>query len=161
MHDSRIMKDKEWYHKIIGIYQIAGGLVGILLVVWALFLTTSPSIEFDKLLPAVVFIISLSLYLFSILCGVLLYKKKKKAINLSIVNQLMQVISFSVSGFAFKYFSGLYITILIDFVSDIYSLEWGASSWHISLGDIPDSGIIGINLFAVLIVIVLSKLKLE
>ena len=70
------------------------------------------------------------LYLFSILCGLVLLKDQKKGLKISVVNQILQIINFSILGYAFKYISGLYISFGVDLTNFNLELDFGLSSWQ-------------------------------
>src|SRR5690242_8517910 len=107
---------QEYYFKLklIGIYQIAGGLIGLSLTVWLI----------TMLLPmpfvvVCIIIASIGLFLFSIGCGIGLCFKKWTTINLSVVLQLLQIVSFTLYGCSFNFISGLGILLNFDFTNSL------------------------------------------
>jgi hypothetical protein len=148
---------QEYYYKLklIGIYQVIGGLIGLGLTVWLItMLLPMP------LVVICIVIISIGLFLFSVACGIGLWKRKMAAINLSIVLQLLQIITFTLYGISFKFISGLGFLINIDFTSTLQA--------HIKLSEPllrftyligPTDKIIGVNLSAILIFFFIVDLK--
>ncbi len=104
----------------LGIYQIIGGAIGLLFIIWTIF--KSPISPIEALL---IYLIIVSLFLYSVFCGILCIKVKKNALNHSLANQILQVFSFAIMGFAFKYVAGFYLTIGLD-LADSFNLHFGA-----------------------------------
>lgn len=70
--------------KAIAIYQIVGGVLGIALTVWVMF-----SGEMAVTQQALrVGLFAGGLYVFSILCGRMLFRNQKRGLVLSLINQL-------------------------------------------------------------------------
>lgn len=90
----------------LGIYQIAGGIIGLFLILK--FIST-----FVRVMDSVILIlfITICLYCFSILCGIFLLTKKDINFKYSFINQYLQLIGFSVLGYSFSYASGIYLSI--------------------------------------------------
>ena len=91
-------------------YQIAGGILGICLTIWLIAKTVTITGLF-----LLIILFALGLYAFTIYCGQQLLKgDPKKALTLSIINQCLQAISFTMFGYAYKYASGLFLSIGVD-----------------------------------------------
>lgn len=104
----------------LGIYQVAGGAVGILIIIWSIyrsFLLTGLSV--------LIYLLVLLFFSYSIFCGILCLKAKKNALQHSLANQLLQVIGFALLGFAFRYAAGLFLSIGLDLTESI-QLTFGA-----------------------------------
>ena len=54
-----------------------------------------------------ILLLSIGLYCFSIFCGDRLLRRPALGIQLSIYNQILQIMIISVGGYAYKYISGL------------------------------------------------------
>jgi hypothetical protein len=81
----------------LGIYQIVGGAFGIILILWAMLngqQIVGPTIA--------IYLFMLLFFAFSFYCGILCLKKDNTALNLSLINQILQVIGFAMFGFAFN-----------------------------------------------------------
>lgn len=141
--------------KALGIYQIIGGVQGIVLTIWLLTKTAPFS---GLILP--VYLIALALYFFSIYCGSLLLKQKETGLNLSLINQFLQLVNFTISGFAFKYVSGIDLTFGLSLPTYTgFKIDLGISSWIINLDGDEDSMLIYLNFIALYLIIFISKLK--
>lgn len=82
--------------KILAFYQILTGILGVLFLLLMNLKSSST-----------IFVIIIGLYSFSIYSGYLLLTKDiEKGFDLSIYNQLIQVVGFGISGFTFEYFPG-------------------------------------------------------
>ncbi|MBO0950677.1 hypothetical protein [Fibrella forsythiae] len=139
-------------------YQIVGGICGIGLVIWLVAQTKSVSG-----LSLLIFILAVSLYLFSIHCGRLLLKNKLDlGLDLSTYNQAIQVLNFALFGFAFKYASGLYIGVEIDYTDD-FKFDVGLSLSALQINVNADKQIIqiGFNVLAVYLIYHIGKIREE
>ncbi len=89
---------------IIGIYQILGGLLGWYAGIYQ---------GFNNIINHFfIFIIIIVVFAFSIYCGVLLLSNKiSSGINLSLINQFLQLAQFKIFGFGFEYVAGSYLAI--------------------------------------------------
>ena len=141
--------------KALGFYQIAGGIIGLLLTAWTILNLTG--IEGVLLL---IVSIAAALYFYSIYCGVLLLKKKITGLRYSLINQYLQLVSFSFFGFAFKYVSGIVLAVGIDLTESFYFIfDAAVSSWQISLYDDSAPFIVSFNFVAVFLILFIEKLK--
>ena len=95
--------------KILGWYQIIGGVLGIGVNIW-MFFTQLPVFSFNILLP----FLFLGLQLFSIYCGTSCLKYRESALHYSMLNQAIQIVGLTFYGFHFSYVSGLFLASVID-----------------------------------------------
>ncbi|OOV25769.1 hypothetical protein BXU11_13935 [Flavobacterium sp. LM5] len=150
------MQKTESRIKIIGIYQIIGGLIGLIATIPLLV-----KFGFTNGTTFKMFLLFLSLYSFSVFCGYLLLKKQfEKGLNYSIINQLIQVLSFSILGFTFKFYSGLFLSLGLNLTTDaILTYNFGLTTWNFKL--ISENGIIeiSINLVALILINIVFNLK--
>ena len=141
--------------KAIAIYQIVGGILGIALTVWVLF-------SGNILLDQVALRISLfagGLYVFSILCGRMLFRKSRRGLVLSIVNQVLQVIYFAFGTYSFQYVAGLRVGVGVDMVEGwIFKFRLALSSFHFSVGTELGQKFIGINLVALFLIFWMERI---
>ncbi|MEJ8804266.1 hypothetical protein [Pontibacter sp. H249] len=141
--------------KAIAIYQIVGGLLGIALTVWVLF---SGETVIDQL-NLRISLFAGALYVFSILCGRMLFRNLRRGLILSIVNQLLQVVYISIGTFGFQYVAGLRVGIGVDMVAGwIFKLRLALSSFHFNLGIDNGQKFIGLNLVALFMIFWLERL---
>jgi hypothetical protein len=144
--------------KTLGIYQLIGGILGILITIRYL---PNFSTFYGGLL--LLFLIIFSLQSFSVYCGYLLLKKKiLKGLNLSIYNQFIQIISFGVLGFYFKYSAGIYAGIKLNLTNDtIFTFMAGLSTTALAIDDYIDFKELSINFIALIIINFIFNLKSE
>lgn len=127
----------------IGLYEIIGGAIGVFIS--AANLVYNPQINIFWLLYTV---IALLLFCFCIYAGIETVNLKPLGITLSVYVQLLQVVSFSILGFAYTYNSGLGVFLGIDMTSSVEyltkvsSVKFGmgkadATAWKISINIIP------------------------
>ena len=149
-----ISKDVKSNLTKLGLYQIFGGSVGILIIIWAIY--KSPLLTG---LTVLVYLFILLFFVYSIFCGTLCLKTKKNALGHSLTNQILQVIGFAIMGFAFNYVSGLYLTIGLD-LTDSIKLDFGAgiSKFDFNLNNERDRLEVDFNLVAFAVIFWINKL---
>jgi len=140
----------------LGFYQIAGGVIGIVLNTWLLINT-----DYISGVAVLALFASYGLFGFSIYCGNLLHKSKyDKGLRLSMINQALQVIKFNVLGYGYKYISGFMLMVGFDITNDFkFTFEFSLSSWRITIGSGDLLGIFGINLVAAVLIWFIGKLQ--
>ena len=149
-----ISKDVKLNLTKLGFYQIFGGSVGILIIIWAIY--KSPILTG---LTVLVYLFILLFFVYSIFCGTLCLKTKKNALGHSLTNQILQVIGFAIMGFAFNYVSGLYLTIGLD-LTDSIKLDFsaGISKFDFNLNNEKDRVEVDFNLVAFAVIFWIDKL---
>jgi hypothetical protein len=150
-----IAKDILQNFKWLGIYQIAGGIIGLALTLWLIL----NQVSFSPLI-ILLFLIAVGLYFFSIYCGFLLINKEINGLTYSIINLYPQLINFSLLGFSFQYISGLFLSFGVDLTNEfLFKFNLGVSTWLISVGG--DSGVIlvNFNIVALSLIIFMEKIK--
>ena len=142
--------------KIIGIYQILGGLIGLIGTISLLV-----KFGFTNGTTFKMFLLFLALYSFSVFCGYLLLKKQfEKGLNYSILNQLIQVLSFSIFGLTFKFYSGLFLSLGLNLTTDtILTYNFGITTWNFKLNSESEIIEISINLVALILINIIFNLK--
>jgi hypothetical protein len=139
--------------RIIAWYQIAGGIVGIglMLVVVLLLIRTAP---FS--LATFIMLAAVALHGFSVYCGVLLLKNKYRAgLNLSVINQALQFVSITIGGYGYKYIAGLVFLVGFNPANSpkaYVSFSW-RPSWQISISAGGNHVDIAINVIALLLLV--------
>src|SRR5690606_27863438 len=83
--------------KALALYQIIGGILGIALTLWVMF---SGEMFIDQTALRIGLFAG-GLYIFSILCGRMLFRNHKRGLVLSLINQLLQVVYFSFGAYGF------------------------------------------------------------
>ena len=139
---------------MLGLYQIIGGAVGILIILWNIFnsqLLTGPTV--------LVYLFILLFFLYSIFCGTLCLKTKKNALGHSLINQIFQMIGFAMMGFAFKYVAGFYLTISLDLTESInFYFGAGISNFDFSFKSESERLEVDLNLIAFAFIYWIDKL---
>lgn len=142
--------------KALGIYQIIGGVSGIALILYF----TAKAANFNiSVFQLTVFF--LSFYAFSIYCGFLLIKRKyNKGLNFSIVNQALQIISFSVVGVTFQYISGAYFSLGLNLTKDtLITYHFGLTTFNFKINSNTEIAAFSINVVAMVLIHFLFNLK--
>ena len=142
--------------KYLGFYQLIGGIVGILNTIR--FLPNFSQINGG------IFLLLLAIFLlygFSIYCGYLLIKERNiQGLNLSVYNQLVQIIGFGVLGYAFHFTAGIYGGIKLNLTNDtIATFMFGHSMARIDINNLNGFTEISINFIAIILVNLIFNLK--
>jgi hypothetical protein len=151
-------KDTSAKLKALGIYQIAGGVVGFGLTFFII-----ASLQAFPIVLVFLLLIILGLYAHSVYCGILLLKNDSSGLNHSLANQCLQVLNFSIPGFTFLYVSGCYFTIGLD-IGDAFTFAFGLgiSSWKITLNsETTGSMLFNFNFVAFFLILFIYRLKKE
>ncbi|NVO84076.1 hypothetical protein [Hymenobacter terrestris] len=144
--------------KRLAYYQIFGGVIGIILIIWLI----AQTVTITGIL-ILIFIFAAGLYSFSIYCGNHLLKEETEiGLKLSIINQALQVINFSVSGFAFKFVAGLALIASIDYTDDFkFTFNFSLSESQFTINSEEEFIIMGFNMVAIYLVYFIDKLQQE
>ncbi len=149
-----LSKETESNFSILGIYQVIGGSVGILIMLWGIFNNFETT-----LLSILLYSLILLFFSYSIYCGLMCLLKRKSALPHSLANQLLQVLGFSIAGYAYNYIAGVYMTINLDFTNSInVSVGFGLSSFKFYINNDQDQFQISLNIVAILIIYWIDKL---
>ncbi len=114
--------------KLLGYYQLIGGLIGLYVIIkW---FANEPVLSGLKLL---IYLLITSFFVLSIYCGNQLRKGDIKAIELSKWNQILQVIQFNISAVAFAYYSGINFSlglVLTDKMTPDFLISLSGFAFH-------------------------------
>ena len=94
--------------------------------------------------------------------GLFLYQRKTYGLRLSLINQILQIVGFSLGGFGFEYVAGLSFDFFIKYTDGIdITSNVGLSNWHILINN--DTGIqeISINIVAMFLAFFILRLRKE
>ena len=143
--------------KILGIYQIAGGILGLSLTV-----RTISGLTTTTYLLIILLLVAIGLYTYSIYCGTLLLKKNISGLKHSLINQFIQIINLSIFGFTFQYISGVFISAGLDLTDSLlFTFNVGVSRWQITINGNKEFLILNFNLVALFLILFIEKLRKE
>lgn len=138
--------------KLLAIYQIVGGALGIAFIVPAFF-------NIADISYASVFIFAgLLLHSFSVYCGIMLYRSQSRSLVMSFVCQCLQGISITAPGFFYQFVSGFSFSLYLESLSGEFHIQFGStfSFFSIQMADnLYDRIMIGFNFVALGIATVL------
>ena len=138
---------------ILAINQIIGGVIGMILTIYVM----TTAVTFSLLLITILIVI-FGLYSYSILCGVLILKSPLIGLKYSLINQYIQILSFSILGYGFKYLSGLYFLLEFDLGNlPSFQLQWGLSTWNINFKNALEIKTVGINFVAIFLILFIDR----
>ncbi|WP_205499965.1 hypothetical protein [Rufibacter psychrotolerans] len=139
----------------IAVYQLAGGLIGL-----GLCLKMIPALQNPSASTWVGIFAAAVLYIFSILCGFLLFRQTRLAFNLSLANQILQAFSFSMSGLTYNFVAGLKVGVGIDFLESwLFKFRLSLSSFSFSFGAGAGVAFVTVNVLALVLVYLLERSK--
>ena len=152
--DKLISKETEYELSKLGLYQIFGGTVGMIIIVWSIYKDS-----FLTELTVLIYLFILLFFAYSIFCGILCLKSKSNALGHSLTNQILQVISVAIMGFSFKYVAGLCFIIGLN-LTDIIKFNFGVgiSNFAFNLNNEKDRLEIDFNLIALAVIYWIDKL---
>ena len=140
---------------LLGTYQLFSGLFGYYLVFQQSFRYILSNI--------LIFVFIIGLFTYSIVSGCYLFGKNKlKGLNLSIINQALQLIQIAVLGFGFYYVAGLYLGIGFSDTPDFHFIFRDSlfqSSCYITLRASSDEISLVFNIVSLLLLLLLSRMK--
>lgn len=139
----------------LALYQIIGGVLGILLTLWVIFrgemVLTQQVLRFS--------LFAAGLFVFSILCGRMLFRNPQRGLVLSLINQVLQVIYFVFGAYGFQYVAGLRIGFGFDMVGSwTFKFRVALSSFQFDFGTATGQKFIGINLVALFLIFWIERL---
>src|SRR5215467_12254246 len=112
----------------LGLYQIVGGILGLIRFV---FVTVSMG-KVNGLTILLAMIVAV-LFAYSIFSGWQCIKLKKSALINSYINQGLQIVSFSIVGFAYKYIAGIYLGLGVNLTNSLeFRLDAGFSNYALA-----------------------------
>ena len=138
-------------------YQMLGGLVGLAFIAYIFLKLDEINLDYILLLGPGILI-----YVFSFMSGLFLYQRKTYGLRLSLINQILQIVGFSLGGFGFEYVAGLSFDFFIKYTDGIdITSNVGLSNWHILINN--DTGIqeISINIVAIFLAFFILRLRKE
>ena len=137
----------------LALYQLIGGVLGIILTIFLILRLTEVSVSLFLLLA-----IALSLYCYSVLCGILLFKNPLLGIKYSRINQYLQIFGFFIFGYGFRYVAGFFITIGLNLTNSInFVADLGTSAWQINIDQESKACIISFNFVALFLILFLDR----
>ena len=143
--------------KKLGYYQIAGGIAGIGVIIWAV-------VALSTFAGIVVFLYSLMLlfFAFSIYCGLQCLQLKRAAIKLSLINQYAQLLGFIILGYGFSYVAGVHISVGLDFTNEFkFLLNAGVSNINMEFNGDGKELVVNINAVAIALIVWIDKLQVK
>jgi hypothetical protein len=142
-------------YKILGIYQIIGSTIGLILL---FYLVYNQGFSVVQLLAIDIVMLLFSLY--GLICGILCIKLHEMALTLSFVNQALQLLSFGLSGCLYTYTSGIDFFISFDFTNQlIVSLELGIPKMLLQFNNGAGLTFLNINIVALAIIIWIDSIQ--
>ena len=139
--------------KFIGYYQFAGGIIGLIFVIWGLMYADITTVSM------ILFVFLMSFYIYSIYCGFALLERKKNSFLHTTINQSLQIVAFAYGGYTFEYVAG--VLFVIDFYSNFPEINFklGLSRFNLSINADYSRHALQINLMPVAMLLYLLNIK--
>lgn len=143
--------------QIISWLQTVGGITGLGLLAYLMLQTGT--INGSILL---IFLIGIGLFSYSIYAGnrLLFDEQKENGIILSIINQVLQILQWSILGYGLSYSSGVELTIGLKNMSLNFNFSVITSTFKMAINS-DNEFFIKINLIAVLVIFALADIRNE
>jgi hypothetical protein len=140
--------------KIIGVYQLIGGVLGLILMI--------PYYRFENTQTVVFSLLPILLFSFSIFAGLKLYQLTPLGKAASIWNQAFQLFSMAIGTFYYSFASGVCFLLTLDLTGDLkIGFRSGASMLSMVFQGTEAHYYFGINLVPILLMIALERMKLK
>lgn len=141
---------------LLGLYQLIGGVIGLSLALYQVFLNFQLNIFFF-----LYSLLSVGLFTFCIYAGLECFEATSLGLTLTCYNQSIQFILFTLFGFTYLYNAGLGLYIGVDTTSDVTFLyQFKLPSFGFGKSD-PDKIVLLINLLPVAIAFLADFIKNE
>ena len=141
-----------WIIRTILVLQIGGGFLGI-------FLTLQMLLQYDlSVQNLIVYIIAALFFIFGIYSAMLLSERKSKGLDYSILYNLIQIPILSSPILSFEVHVGAYFGIIAQLTGFSFRPSLG-SAYNFSILSPSDNFVIGINILALVIFLILRKSK--
>lgn len=141
--------------RALSIYQIFGGIVGLGFLLFLII-----QIQISNSLLILILFFAAALFSYSIFCGIILLKNFKRGLTHSFINQVLQLLNFSIGGFAFQYVSGLFLSVGVDLSESFYlKLNLGISTWNLGINTEDSLTIINVNLVALYLIVFIDRMQ--
>jgi|GEM_PF-592700 len=139
-------------------YQIAGGIFGIVMLIYTLAQTG----VIDGITLLLIATATL-LYGFSIYCGRLLTRDEiRNGLCMSKINQVLQIVQFAVGGYAYLYVSGTSAVIKIDLSSGTdVGFDIALSNLNLTIHKKEELIVLGINVLAIYLTYYIIRMEEE
>lgn len=141
---------------ILAYYQIVGGVIGIIFLVWMV-ATTFPIQGLNILL----YLLMAVLFGLSIWSGWLLIEKRIEAgLTLSKINQILQIFGIAFGGFAYEYVAGIALSPGINLQDGAnFTFNFSFSKFELYFNSSKDFARVEFNLVALYLVYFIMKLQ--
>jgi len=138
--------------KLLAIYQIVGGVLGIAFIVPAFL-----SIDDLSYVSVILIFAGFLLHSFSVFSGIMLFRSQFGSLIMSFVCQCLQGISISTLGFFYQFVSGFSFSLYLQSLSGDFHIQFGSdfSYFSVHVVDNPYDRMIGFNFVALGIATVL------
>ncbi len=156
--EAKLNKDQKIIVKNLGYYQVLGGATGAGFAIYQLM-----QLESINTTTKFLYLYCLIVCAFSVYGGKLLLEGAyKKGLQCSLLNQVFQVLNFTLSGVSLKFVAGIMMSIGIDFSETFKLVSNFSLSEHLLSFNIDDTSvIISINIVAILLVYLIDKIQKE
>lgn len=142
--------------KAIGYFQLAGGVVGFIMLLSSVVGHSQSNQLVWLILIAATFLFGLSIF-----AGLACIDGNKRALQLSIINQLLQLFGIVLVGFSLSYSSGFHFRIGIDLTQESWLIfRYGFSDIRLLYNIDEDLIMIDLNLVAIAVLFFLMQLSI-
>jgi len=140
--------------KALAIYQVIGGVMGIISIV--IEIVAHPDWLFG--ITGLLYLLATILFSFSVYCAYQLVKSKESGIYYSRINQCIQLLAFAVLGYGYSFASGLKLVLGIDMTNErSIFMTYSLSDWRFMINSDNDSTYWGVNVIALALLVLIEN----
>lgn len=144
---------KAWQRRILGILTLGGGILGLVTSVTMLLSSANPIVWGFCLF-------FIALYAWGVWCGIRIFEKDATARGCTLKYWIIQIPTFSSPFLGYAFVSGFHLTPSIQLAPFAFNINfWFGSTFTYSLMQSNKPWLLGVNVFAVAVVIWLARQK--
>jgi hypothetical protein len=139
----------------LGLYQIAGGCLGLIIFIWIIFTT-----PFTVDTALIILFTAILFFGYSIFTGWQCVKITEKALTYSYINQAIQILGIEIFGYGFQYICGISLGITLNITNSFkFNFAVGFSAITMNLSGQSNGIIIDINVIALIVFVLVDRLN--
>lgn len=147
------MEMPRWARRVLGVLALGGGAIGFIATLMALLGSDNPVVW-------LLLLVFLGIYAFGVVCGIAMLEGHADALRANTAYWAVQVPAISTYAFGYFVSSGGHVTVYFNWVLQKIQVDFLLGSvFRFNLMQEPDSRRVGINVFALAIVLFLIRCR--
>lgn len=142
---------------LLALYQILGGLFGLALFVYLLSMSFQRQIA-PYFVTTVIYLVAIATFCYSVFCGIRIFRNESSGLKHSWLNQVVQIFSFSISGYGFQYVSGFFLSVGLDLTGPfLFKVNFGTSMWQFYFNQHFNQVTVAMNIIPILLLVFIDR----